>query len=124
MLRRILTAAVLIPVVVALIWWGPPLAVAAAGAIVALLAMHEFFALGDRMGLRAYRRWTMLCTVGLIYAQWMKGLEIHHYVGSAGALLAHGAGPFSSVNFVAIIFVFRAPILGISRSQPVEDILP
>ena len=124
MLRRILTAAVLIPVVVALIWWGPPLAVAAAGAIVALLAMHEFFALGDRMGLRAYRRWTMLCTVGLMYAQWMKGLEIHHYAGSDGDLVAHAAGAFSSVEFVAIIFVFGAAMIGIFSRQAVADILP
>src|SRR3984885_603761 len=124
MLRRILTAAVLIPLVVALIWWAPPLAVAAAGAIVVLLAMHEFFALGDRMGLRAYRRWTMLCTVGLIYAQWMKGLEIHHAVGSDGDLIAHAAGAFSSVEFVAIIFVFGAAMIGIFTRQAVADILP
>jgi phosphatidate cytidylyltransferase len=124
MLRRILTAAVLIPVVVALIWWGPPLAVAAAGTIVVLLAMHEFFSLGDRMGLRAYRRWTMLCTVGLFYAQWMKGLEIHRAVGSDGELIGHAANAFSSVEFVIIIFVFGAAMIGIFSRQAVADILP
>jgi phosphatidate cytidylyltransferase len=124
MLRRILTAAVLIPVVVALIWWAPPLAVAAAGAIVVLLAMHEFFALGDRMGLRAYRRWTMLCTVGLIYAQWMKGSEVHHAIGTDGELITHAAGAFSSIEFVAIIFVFGAAMIGIFSRQAVAEILP
>src|SRR5271168_1190899 len=123
MLRRILTAAVLIPVVVALIWWAPPLAVAAAGAIVVLLAMHEFFALGDRMGLRAYHRWTMFCTVGLIYAQWMKGSEIHRAIGTDGELITHAAA-FSSIEFVAIIFVFGAAMIGIFSRQAVAEILP
>lgn len=124
MLRRIITAAVLIPVVVALIWWGPPLAVAAAGTIVALLAMNEFFGLGDRMGLRAYRRWTMLCTIGLIYAQWVKGMEIRHVVGSDGELIGHAANAFSSIEFVALIFVFGAAMIGIFSRQAVAEILP
>jgi phosphatidate cytidylyltransferase len=124
MLRRILTAAVLIPVVVALIWWGPPLAVAAAGTIVLLLAIHEFFALGDRMGLRAYRRWTMLCTVGLVYAQWMKGMEVHHVVSSEAELIGHASNALSSIEFVAIVFVFGAAMIGVFSHQGVAEILP
>src|SRR3984885_16300262 len=123
MLRRILTAAVLIPVVVALIWWGPPLAVAAAGTIVVLLAMHEFFSLGDRMGLRAYRRWTMLCTVGLFYAQWMAGLQ-NRASNPEVETVPHASAPFSSIEFVAIVFVLGAVVIGVVNRQAIADILP
>ena len=123
MLRRIITAAVLIPVVVALIWWAPPLVVAAAGTIVLLLAIHEFFALGDRMGLRAYRSWTMLCTVALVYAQWMKGMEIRNAVSDV-ELVRHAVGAFSSIEFVAIVFVFGAAMIGVFSRQAIAEIVP
>src|SRR5208282_3837104 len=61
MLLRILTAAILIPLVVALVWWGPPALLAAIAAGVAILALVEFFNLGERMGMRAFRYWTMVC---------------------------------------------------------------
>src|SRR5277367_6657611 len=110
MLRRILTAAVLIPVVVALIWWAPPLAVAAAGAIVALLAMHEFFALGDRMGLRAYRRWTMLCTVAMIFVfgAAMIGIFSRQAVAEILPALAMSS---AAIAFIAFPFSYLIRIL-------------
>ena len=74
MVLRILTAVVLIPTVVALVWWGPAPLLAAVAAIVALLALHEFFTLGERVGMRAFRNWTMLCAAGLFYAQYAAGL--------------------------------------------------
>lgn len=124
MLRRVLTAAVLIPIVVALIWWAPLLAVAAAGTVVLLLAMHEFFALGDRMGLRAYRSWTMLCTIALVYAQWMKGLEVRNAVGPGADLVRNAAAAFSSIEFVAIVFVFGAAMIAVFSRQGVAEIVP
>ena len=58
MLLRILTSVVLIPAVVALVWYGPYALVAALAAVVAILALRELFALGDRHGLRGFRKWT------------------------------------------------------------------
>ena len=52
---RIATAAVLIPVVVAVVWWGSTGLVTALAGLVTLLALHEFFALGERIGLHGYR---------------------------------------------------------------------
>ena len=51
MLLRLLTAAVLIPVVVALVWWAPAIILAGIAAVVAILALVEFLNLGDRIGL-------------------------------------------------------------------------
>ena len=43
MLLRILTAAVLIPIVVALVWFAPPLVLAGVAAVVAILALDRIF---------------------------------------------------------------------------------
>jgi phosphatidate cytidylyltransferase len=123
MLRRILTAAVLIPIVVLIVMRGPWLLVAGTATVVLLLAMHEFFNLGDRMGLRAYRRWTMLCTIGLMYAQWVAGLADREVTSQVETVL-HASGPFSSIEFVAIVFVFGVVIIGVVNRQAIADILP
>ena len=67
---RILTAAILIPVVVALVLWAPTGVVAAAAGAVALLALREFFLLGARLNLRAYQLWTYICAMGIFFQQW------------------------------------------------------
>jgi len=123
MLRRILTAGVLIPVVVIVVLRGPWLLVAGTATLVVLLAMYEFFELGDRMGLRAYRRWTMVCAVGLMYTQWLRGLETSAN-GSDVEFLRHAAGPFTSLEFVAIVFVFGAASIGVISREAIADILP
>jgi phosphatidate cytidylyltransferase len=69
-LQRIITGAILIPVVVGLVWWGPPGLVAVVGAVVALLAVREFFNLGDHLGLHGYRSWTYLCSLAIFFEQW------------------------------------------------------
>src|ERR1700682_3598393 len=69
--KRVATAAVLIPVVVGLVLWGSTIAVALALALVMLLALFEYFALGDAMGHRAYRFWTATCALLILYLQWL-----------------------------------------------------
>jgi len=90
MLLRILTAVVLIPGVVALVWWGPPVLLAAVAAIIALAALHEFFTLGERVGMRAFRNWTILCAAGLFYAQYVAGMVEMRSL-SGGAMLIRDA---------------------------------
>jgi phosphatidate cytidylyltransferase len=68
---RIATAAILIPVVVALVLFTPTSVVAIATAIVTILALREYFALGDAIGHRAYRLWTIFCAVSVIALQWL-----------------------------------------------------
>jgi phosphatidate cytidylyltransferase len=67
---RVLTAAILIPLVVAAIQWGPPLLIAAISALVAIAALLEFFTIGARQGVQAYRLWSCLAAVGIIAQQW------------------------------------------------------
>jgi phosphatidate cytidylyltransferase len=68
--KRVATAALLIPCVVGLVLWGSAAVMAVALALVILLALFEFFALGDAIGHRAYRLWTATCALVLVFAQW------------------------------------------------------
>jgi phosphatidate cytidylyltransferase len=69
--KRVATAAVLIPVVVGLVLWGSTAVVALVLALVILLALFEYFALGDAMGHRAYRFWTATCALIILFLQWL-----------------------------------------------------
>jgi phosphatidate cytidylyltransferase len=68
---RIATAAILIPIVVALVLLTPTSVVAIATAIITILALREYFALGDAIGHRAYRLWTIFCSLAVLFSQWI-----------------------------------------------------
>jgi phosphatidate cytidylyltransferase len=68
-LARVATAAVLIPIVVLIVLWGSTPLVTGLAALALLLALIEFFALGERMGLRGYRSWTAMCSLGILLLQ-------------------------------------------------------
>ncbi len=67
---RVLTAAILIPLVVAAIWWGPTSLIAVLTAGVAIAAMLEFFSIASRFGVQAYRLWSCLAAAGIVAQQW------------------------------------------------------
>lgn len=67
---RVATAAAMIPVVVAAVWWGSTALVTALAGLVTLLALHEFFALGEHVGLHGYRIWTSICALAVLFQQW------------------------------------------------------
>ncbi len=76
--KRIATAALLIPAVVAIVLFTPTWAVAIATAIITILALREYFALGDAIGHRAYRLWTIFCAMLLIVQQWQAHRPLTH----------------------------------------------
>jgi phosphatidate cytidylyltransferase len=124
MLKRILTAAILIPIVVALVWLGPPWLLAAVAAAVAILALIEFFELGDRVGLRAFRKWTMACAAGLFYAQYSLGaMEVHSFRFSE-TLIRRNVSFTVSIDSVLLVFVFGAVSIGLATRRPLQDVLP
>jgi phosphatidate cytidylyltransferase len=69
--KRVVTAAVLIPFAVGIVLWGSTAMLALAVALVTLLALFEYFALGEAIGHRAYRFWTATCALLIIYLQWL-----------------------------------------------------
>ena len=124
MLIRIVTGIVLIAAVVALVWWGPGWLLAIAAALIAILALIEFFALGERLGLRAFAKWTLVCAAALFYAQYAIGAAETHAFGIAIAFTRTVAGLPISVDTVMLIFLFGAVGIGLSTKRPLHDVLP
>ena len=124
MLTRVLTAAILIPAVIALVWWGPAELVAAGAAGIALLALAEFFNLGEHMGLRAFRKWAMACAAGMFYAQYSLGM-VERRALAGGAFLIRGQ-PVGTVTIEAVllIFLFGAAGIALATRRPLHEVLP
>ena len=124
--KRVATGAVLVPVVVGLVLWASTAIVALFIALITLLALFEYFALGEAIGHRAYRFWTGTCTLILIYAQWRAISEPTYKL--AGGIIAHertgwllGALPLDAVLF---LFVLGIALLTLATRRPLVEVLP
>jgi phosphatidate cytidylyltransferase len=124
MFLRIATAAVLIPIVVALVWWGPPALLAGLAAVVAILALVEFFDLGDRVGLRGFKRWTYFCAALIFYAQYSVGLVVTHSFAQGISIVRDAAGGTLSIDAALLIFIFGCVVLGLTTRRPLHEVLP
>jgi phosphatidate cytidylyltransferase len=120
---RILTAAILIPAVVAVVWWGPTWLVAAAGGGVALLALFEFFSLGARLNLQAYRFWTALCALGIFFQQWTASAAQSYQVGHNLRLVRSSATPEFPLDLVFFIFLLGCAATVFASRRPLVDAL-
>src|SRR5713101_10214823 len=118
--KRVVTAAVLIPFAVGLVLWGSTAMLSIAVALVILLALFEYFALGDAIGHRAYRFWTATCALVLVYAQW-RGASVPAY-SLAGGLIAHERGRWfaegAPLDAVFLLFVLGMAVLTLSTKRP------
>jgi len=122
MFARILTAAVLIPLVLALVWWGPPELLAASAALVAILALLEFLNLAERVGLRAFRYWTLACAACIFYAQYSAGfVETHSFSGWS---IMRETTRVVPLDGVIMVFVLGMAVVGISTRRPMYEVLP
>jgi phosphatidate cytidylyltransferase len=125
--KRVATAAVLIPAVVGMVWWGSTAVVALGVALVILLALFEYFSLGEAIGHRAYRYWTSVCALVLVYGQFMAsqeittklpgGLEWHKPLSR---LLAFVLTP----GDVFFLFVAGIAVLTLWTKRPLVEALP
>jgi phosphatidate cytidylyltransferase len=125
--KRVATAAVLVPVVVGLVLWGSTAIVALATALITLLALFEYFALGEAIGHRAYRFWTGTCTLVLIFAQWRTVSEPTYKL--AGGIIAHErsaslAGGTLPLDAVFFLFVLGIAALTLATRRPLVEVLP
>jgi phosphatidate cytidylyltransferase len=68
--QRLVTAFVLIPVVIAADLYGPTWLIAILVALIAAVALHEFFALANQAGLPGHAHWTIFCALLLVAAQY------------------------------------------------------
>jgi phosphatidate cytidylyltransferase len=125
--KRIATAAVLIPCVVGMVLWGSTAFVAIGTALVILIALFEFFALGDAIGHRAYRFWTATCALGLVFVQWMastanavgppRGTQYFVLIGKAFLSIP-------TIGDVFFIFLLGVTVLTLWTKRPMVEALP
>ena len=120
---RILTAAILIPAVVAVVWWGPTWVVAAAAGGVALLALFEFFSLGARLNLQAYRSWTALCALGIFFQQWTASAAQSYQVGRNLRLIRSSGTLEFPLELVFFIFLLGCAATVFASRRPLVDAL-
>ena len=121
--KRVATAAVLVPVVVGLVLWGSTEIVALAIALVTLLALFEYFALGEAIGHRAYRFWTATCALVLIYSQWQGRVEHGYAIGLVALERRFNGGP-PSLDAVVFLFVLGIAALTLATRCPMVEVLP
>jgi phosphatidate cytidylyltransferase len=124
MLLRIFTALVLIPIVVALVWWGPAWLLAAIAALIAIVALLEFFDLGERIAMRPFRKWTIVCAAGLFYAQYSLGLVETRSFAQGYSIVRSAAGGVLSIEAVLLVFVFGAVVIGLATRWALHEVLP
>ena len=125
--KRVATAAVLIPCVVGLVLWGSTAAMAVGLAFVILLALFEYFAMGEAIGHRAYRFWTATCALALVYVQWLAAITPSYELG--GGLAVHRMvgrilGNIPTVQDVFFIFVLGVTALTLWTKRPIVEALP
>ena len=124
MLLRIFTALVLIPIVVALVWWGPAWLLAAIAALIAIVALLEFFDLGERIAMRPFRKWTIVCAAGLFYAQYSLGLVETHSFAQGYSIVRSAAGGDLSIEAALLVFIFGAVVIGLTTRWALHEVLP
>jgi len=127
MWKRVATAAVLIPLAAGLVLWGSTAVVALVTALVTLLALFEYFALGDAIGHRAYRFWTATCALLIVYVQWLMG-DIPTYTLSGGLAAFERSWwferGFPSLEAVFSIYILGIAVLTLATRRPLVESLP
>ena len=125
--KRVATAVVLIPFVVGIVLWGSTAILALAVGLVTLLALFEYFTLGDAIGHRAYRFWTASCALLLIYVQWLatvvrSGAFIG--IGSSSRMTWNVVRAFPRAEDAVFLFVIGIAAITLFTRRPLVETLP
>lgn len=125
--KRVATAVVLIPFVVGLVLWGSTGVVTLGLAAVTLLSLFEYFGLGEAIGHRAYRFWTAVCALLILYLQWLTTVVRWGEFGSIvypqklSWLLVHF---FPRAEDAFFIFVLGVAAITLFTKRPLVETLP
>jgi phosphatidate cytidylyltransferase len=122
---RVLTALVLMPIAIAIVLFTPTWAVAIAVAVFTVLALWEYFTLGEAIGHRAYRLWTTFSALLLIYVQWNAipfKIPVASFILSGNDHFYRNEAPYSF--FVLLVFVLGLAVLTLFTRRPLVESLP
>jgi phosphatidate cytidylyltransferase len=121
--KRLLTGAVLIPVVVAIVWWGPVELVAILAMVVAGLALFEFFALTELAGLHIYRLWTLGSSFAIFFAQWAAVQGRSWTLTRDLRLVRVSPAPAPPLELVLLVFVIGLALIVFASKRPLKTAL-
>ena len=121
---RVLTAAILIPVVVAAVLWANTWIIAGLVAAVMLICLHEFFRLSATAGLGGHPRWTTICALLLVSLECLEamGQGIWSHT-DFGVLYAPDRIPLPP-DVALAIFLLGASALVVMERAPLKEALP
>jgi phosphatidate cytidylyltransferase len=145
--KRVATAAILIPVVVAIVLFTPTYVVGIATGLITVLALREYFALGDAIGHRAYRLWTITSALLILTLQTLypvvgflgagsnrvrifflfpgNGGDIsHHFSTYPANSFIQQVVPNLDLTAVLFLFVLGLTFLTLSTRRPIVESLP
>lgn len=117
---RVLTAATLIPLVVAAIWWGPTWLIAIVSAFVAVAALLEFFSIAARLGFQPYRLWTCFAAAGII--AWQFYASRMASINRLGDLLDRS--PRVTPELILFGFVIGVAAIALGSRRSLAEVLP
>jgi phosphatidate cytidylyltransferase len=120
---RMATALVLIPAVIAAVWWGSTGLVTALAGLVILLALQEFFALGEHVGLHGYRLWTSVSALAILFQQWT-ATQAQSWTLSRNLRLTRASTASElPLELILFVFVFGAAAMVFASRRPLADAL-
>ncbi len=124
--KRVVTAAMLIPFAVGIVLWGSTASVALAVGLVTLLALFEYFALGDAIGHRAYRFWTATCALLLVFAEWNAPTQGPRGIGRIADWIVIGGLRLAMPTVEDVLFYFLIGITALTlwTKRPLVEAMP
>jgi phosphatidate cytidylyltransferase len=125
--KRVLTAVVLIPAVVWIVLRGSTAVVALGVAVFMVLALWEYFSLGEAIGHRAHRVWTIFCALVILFLAWLPTVvrpgDFGGYSVPAG-LQWIVAQIFPRVEEGIFLFVIGIAVITMFSKRPLVETLP
>ena len=125
--KRVATAVVLIPAVIGLVLGTGTFWVAVALTAVMLLALFEYFALGEAIGQRAYKLWTAVSACWLVVAQYLAAMAYAHSAGEGTSfrwMIGRLSVPGPGVADVLFLFLMGIAIATLATRRPLVEALP
>jgi phosphatidate cytidylyltransferase len=117
---RVLTAAVLIPLVVVAVWYGPNWLIAGVAGAISAAALLEFFTMGAQAGFQGYRYWTCLTALMIFAQQWYAARSAS--IARLGDLLYEARSPRITLDLVLFGFLLGVAVITLGIRRPVSEV--
>ncbi|HKO03230.1 MAG TPA: phosphatidate cytidylyltransferase [Candidatus Acidoferrales bacterium] len=121
---RVLTAALLIPLVVGAVLWADTWVIAGLLAAVVILCLHEFFRLGAAAGVGGDPRWTTVCALLLVGLQFLESSHRGVWMRSEIGLLYSPDRTPLPPEIALAVFLFGASALVLAGRAPLKEAIP